>query len=114
MALKIATTKRGDFKIAVPVVDGVIAAIKRRELDVLIIDPFVSSHSANENDNVAMDAVVKTWARIAYETGCSIHLVHHTRKVNGELASIESARGASAMNYAARVRRAINRMTVKQ
>ena len=91
-----------------------IAAIKRRELDVLIVDPFVSSHSANENDNVAMDAVVKTWARIGYETGCSIQLVHHTRKVNGELASIELARGASAMNYAARVRRAINRMAVKQ
>ena len=33
--------------------------------DVLIIDPFVSSHEVPENDNGAMDRIVKEWGRVA-------------------------------------------------
>jgi hypothetical protein len=80
----------------------------------LVIDPFVKSHAVNENDNNMMDQVVTTWANIAHVTGCSIHLVHHTRKANGEQATIESSRGASAVKDAARVRRAVNGMTKHQ
>lgn len=44
------------------------------------VDPFVSSHAVNENGNNAIDAVVKTWARIAKECNCAVDLVHHSRK----------------------------------
>ena len=75
----IAQQDRGGFTIAVPVVEAVIAAIRERGIDVMVIDPFVSSHRVSENDNGAIDAVAKTWADIANVTGCAVELVHHSR-----------------------------------
>ena len=60
----------------------------------LVIDPFVSSHQASENDNGAIDLVAKEWARLADRCNCAIELVHHTRKTNGEDATTESGRAA--------------------
>ncbi|MCW9054881.1 MAG: AAA family ATPase [Candidatus Pacebacteria bacterium] len=95
--------------------DGVkqdlIEEIKFKNIDVVIIDPFVSSHSASENDNVAMDAVAKAWADIADKANCAILLVHHSRKLNGEQISAEAARGASSVLAAARSGCVINPMT---
>ena len=110
--IKVAIMKRGDMQIAVPVVDAIIDAIKTNGIGVMVVDPFVTCHSVNENDNTMMNEVVDQWRKIADATGCAIHLVHHTRKTNGEAATIEAARGASAVSSAARVRRAINTMTV--
>jgi AAA domain len=55
----IARTKNGATQIAVPVVDEIKAAIKENMIEVLIIDPFVASHAATENDNNAMELVAK-------------------------------------------------------
>jgi AAA domain len=59
MEIILATTKKGETTIADPVVDAVIKTIKENQIDVLIIDPFVSSHRVTENDNNAIEAVVK-------------------------------------------------------
>jgi RecA-family ATPase len=82
-----------------------------RKIDVLTIDPFVSSHEVSENDNRAIDAVVKAWGRLADECNCSINLVHHVRKGNGTEANADSARGAKALVDAARSVIVFNRMT---
>ena len=63
-----------------PVVAALDTEIRRLQIDALIIDPFVSSHGVPENDNGAVDRVVKTWAGIADQTVCSIDLVHHVGK----------------------------------
>jgi RecA-family ATPase len=63
------------------VVEALVAELIARNVDVLVIDPFVSSHGVNENDNSAIDAVAKTWARIAKRANCAIVLVHHSRKL---------------------------------
>lgn len=97
--------------IAVPVVEQIKAEIKAKNIDVLIIDPFVSSHEVNENDNRAIDAVAKQWGQIADECDCSINLVHHVRKGNGAETNAESARGAKALTDAARSVIVYNRMT---
>lgn len=97
--------------IVAPVVDQIKREIKERGIDVLIIDPFVSSHEVSENDNRAIDAVAKTWGRIADECDCSINLVHHVRKGNGAETNTESARGAKALTDAARSVIVYNRMT---
>ena len=98
--------------IAVPLVDALIAEIRARKIDVLILDPFVSSHGVPENDNGAIDLVVKqAFVRIAHECQCAINLVHHIRKSNGEEATADSARGASALIGAARSVQVFNRMT---
>ncbi|MEG8224037.1 AAA family ATPase, partial [Sphingomonas sp. HH69] len=81
-------------RIATPVVDAIIHELMDRKIDVLILDPFVSSHAVSENDNRAMDMVAKQWARIADICDCSINLVHHVRKQNGTEATADSARGA--------------------
>lgn len=107
----IARTERAGFSICTPVVDAIIAAIRTNRIDVLIVDPFISSHRVSENDNGAIDAVAKTWARIADVTGCAIELVHHVRKTGGAEITAEDGRGASALISAARSVRVLNVMT---
>jgi len=98
--------------IAEPLIASLMAEIRMRKIDVLILDPFVSSHTVSENDNAAIDAVVKqAWVKIAHGCNCSVNLVHHIRKGNGEEATADSARGASALIGAARSVQVFNRMT---
>jgi 2,3-bisphosphoglycerate-independent phosphoglycerate mutase len=73
--------------------------------------PHLSSHGVSENDNGAIDRVAKTWAKIAEETNCSIELVHHSRKTNGNEVTVEDSRGAVALLSAARSARVLNQMT---
>lgn len=108
--LRIAIEDRDGYRIAVPVVEALIAELVARKIDVLVVDPFVSSHGVTENDNSAIDAVVKTWASIAKRAGCSIVLVHHSKKLGNEKVTAESSRGASALVSAARVTLVLNRM----
>ena len=93
-----------------PVVDQMIEFITRCQIDVVIIDPFVSTHSVQENDNHAIDMVVKQWSKIADKANCAIEIVHHTRKAQQGQRSVsyDDARGASALTDAARhVRRLV-------
>lgn len=101
-------------RIVKPVSDALIATLKARQIDVLILDPFVSSHAVSENDNRSIDMVAKEWARIADVCNCSINLVHHVRKTNGTEATADSARGASSLIGAARSVVVYNRMTKEE
>lgn len=112
--LCLASQDHNDVEIIEPIVIELVAEIKMRDIDVLVIDPFVSSHSVSENDNGAIDAVVKAWGRVADQAECAVVLVHHLRKLGGEQASAESARGASALVAAARSVRVLQRMTPKE
>lgn len=107
----IATETEYGARIAQPVYEQIKAQLLERKIDVLIIDPFVSSHEVSENDNRAIDAVVKAWGRLADECNCSINLVHHVRKGNGQETNADSARGAKALVDAARSVVVFNRMT---
>lgn len=106
--------KRDGFKIIRPVVDAMIETIKRNRIDVVIVDPFVSSHGVPENDNGAIDKVAKLWAKIADECNCAIEIVHHVRKVADREVAVEDARGAVSLLAAARSARVLNRMTEEQ
>lgn len=110
-ALSTAIQTREGVQIIKPEMDALANEIEAREIDVLVIDPFVSSHQASENDNGAIDLVAKEWARLADRCNCAIELVHHTRKTNGEEATTESGRGASALLAAARSGRVLNKMS---
>jgi hypothetical protein len=100
--------------IAMPVYEQMKAEILSRQIDVLTIDPFVSSHEVSENDNRAIDVVAKAWGRLADECDCSINLVHHVRKGNGAETTAESARGAKALTDAARSVIVYNRMSEEE
>jgi hypothetical protein len=107
----IATETEYGARIAQPVYEQIKAQLLERNIDVLTIDPFVSSHEVSENDNRAIDAVVKAWGRLADECNCSINLVHHVRKGNGTETNADSARGAKALVDAARSVNVFNRMS---
>jgi hypothetical protein len=101
-------------KVCEETVAKIIATIRENRIGVMIVDPLVSSHRVAENDNGAMDAMVKTWTRIAHETGAAIHLVHHSRKSNGNETGMDDARGAVALIAAARSGRVLNVMTQEE
>jgi hypothetical protein len=108
-------TKEG-VKVAEPIVEAVIAEIRENDIDVFIVDPFVSSHAVSENDNKKIDTVAKTWGRIAEATNAAIHLAHHIRKGGpgqSEL-TIDDSRGAKALTDAARSGRTVGRMSKKE
>jgi hypothetical protein len=115
LPLVIAKTAREGVTICQPVVDDLVEQIRARGIDVLIIDPFVSCHEVEENDNSAIDQVAKEWSRVADLGNCAVHLVHHTRKAPaGTEVTTESGRGAKALTDACRVARAINQMSEKE
>lgn len=110
----IAKTIRESTVMIKPNYDALKQQIISNKIDVLTVDPFISSHSVSENDNNAVDFVVKTWNKLAQETNCAIELVHHARKGNGNETTVDDARGAKALTDAARSVRLLNRMTSDQ
>ncbi|MBY5349583.1 AAA family ATPase [Rhizobium leguminosarum] len=106
----IARQEGRDIKIVEPFIDDMVAEISRREIDVVIIDPFVSTHEAPENDNGAMQRVTAAWVRVADEANCGVELVHHVAKNQGEVTA-DSARGGGAFKDKVRSMRVFNVMT---
>jgi AAA domain len=97
-----------------PVVDSVIAGIKKNGIDCLILDPVVSFHAVAENDNTKLQQVLEQFSAVANETTASVELVAHTRKANGNEITADDARGASALHDKVRSLRTVNRMTEKE
>jgi RecA-family ATPase len=92
-------------------VEYLCAKIPEKQIGCVFIDPFVGAHNINENDNMAVNAIVAEIRRVADDSKCAIGLVHHIRKGNGEDASIDSVRGAGSLIGAARAARVVNRMS---
>jgi RecA-family ATPase len=85
--------------------------VKQNNIGAVILDPFVSAHLVNENNNGSIQAVVAMLRKLARDTNSSVQLVHHIRKTNGDDATIDSVRGAGSLIGAARAARVINRIT---
>jgi AAA domain len=88
--------------------------ITENNIDVVIFDPFVSAHALPENDNGKIDRLCKAISmRVAEPCNCAIELVHHSRKFSGSQkeASVDDARGASALINAVRSARVLNVMS---
>ena len=81
---------------------ALVESIVARDIEILILDPFVSTHAEQENDNSAIDYVSKLWAQVAKKAKCAVHLVHHTRKSGYEALTADSVRGASSLVATAR------------
>jgi hypothetical protein len=93
-----------------PIVELMIEELKRRDIRLLIVDPFVRSHRLEENSNDQIDIAVALWAQVADKANCSVMLVHHFKK--GDTSGDASAfRGASAMIDAARAALSLQTMS---
>lgn len=107
-------TVKGSTTIFEPMVEGLRRTILENKIDVMIIDPFVSSHKVTENDNNAIDAVAKAFGQVAGDCNCAIELVHHLRKLNGVEATTDAVRGGVALLDACRSFQVINVMSEAQ
>lgn len=94
--------------------DDLEREIIARRIDVFILDPFVSAHRMGENDNNAIDAVIKRLGKLAERANCAVEIVHHVRKPSGgsrEQTDVNDARGASALIGGVRSARVLNVMS---
>jgi RecA-family ATPase len=91
--------------------------VRDNRLDVLIIDPLVSFHRVPENDNGAMDLLIKdVFASIAEQSNAAVELCHHSGKPKEGRSetAVEDSRGASAIIWAVRSARTLNFMTPEE
>lgn len=110
-SIVIASRTKEGARVAEPVVEALIDTSQENEIDVLILDPFVSTHGLTENSNDEIDLVAKTWNRVADAGNAAVELVHHVRKrMDGEF-TVEDGRGAVALLAAARSARVLNPMS---
>jgi hypothetical protein len=107
-------TRSGATTINRPLVEALTQSLVKQKVDALIVDPFVKVHQVSENDNTAIDAVAREWVQVAGRAGIGLALVHHSRKLNGLEASIDDARGASALSSAARAALVLARMSKRE
>ncbi|ESY19178.1 MULTISPECIES: AAA family ATPase [unclassified Mesorhizobium] len=99
-----------DFKVCAPLVNAMVAEIKANAIDVVIVDPFVSTHEVPENDNSAIQRVAKAWQLVAERGDCCVEVIHHVVKGAEEITA-DSGRGGGALKDKARSVRTINGMT---
>ena len=74
-----------------------IRALEKHKTEFLVLDVFRRLHTAEENDNTAMQRVIDNVALIQEKTGCQVTLIHHETKGSEEATLTERIRGASAI-----------------
>jgi hypothetical protein len=85
-----------------PDMEALNMSLLGEQLDVLFVDPLALAHSAPENDNTAMAAVLSYFSAVADASNVAVCLLHHTRK--GAIAGDpDSIRGAGALVNHARI-----------
>ena len=113
--IKVARQRRsGDVERNEATVRALTQLMLEHHGDVLSIDSFIRTHGVNENDNSAIQEVVECYEDVAVVTQIAVHLWHHTRKLGGEKATVEAARGASAFIDACRSARIFETLTEKE
>ena len=106
--LKIAHKTKSGVLIDATKVQELSQLIQNWRLDFLQIDPFVTTHDVNENDNGEVNQVVNVWREIAHKHNIAVELVHHAGKAKeGGGASQDILRGASSLAAGARSVRAL-------
>jgi RecA-family ATPase len=106
-----------DVKTDEATVNRIHEQVEAHEIEVSILDPLVKLHSVNES-GTGMDRVLGIFQAVADEHGCSIEIVHHTRK-NGvghsdAMQGEDDMRGSSAIHGAVRSQRMVNVMPVAE
>lgn len=105
---------RGEITLEEELFEELEREIIARKIDVFILDPFVSAHRMGENDNNAIDAVIKRLGKLAERANCAVEIVHHVRKPGGgnkDATDVNDARGASALVGGVRSARVLNVMS---
>jgi hypothetical protein len=86
-----------------PLLGKLLAALKRRAIDIVCIDPFVKAHSVEENSNDAMDFVVGLLTQTAIDHNCAVDAPHHVSKGPADPGNASRGRGAGAFKDGGRL-----------
>jgi hypothetical protein len=92
-------------------IDELVSYLIDLQIDVVVLDPLAMLHHAEENSNEEMAMVMGALREIARRAGVAIRVVHHTRKLGGAQADVDSFRGASSLVAHARQADVINPMS---
>jgi hypothetical protein len=112
--MRLVVMDRGQPAINTAVIEQMIDFIKRNKIDVFMADPLVSFHDVPENDNSAMDKVIKQgFGAVSGRTNSAGEVFHQPGKPKqGQTETVvEDGRGASAILWAVRSARVLNFMT---
>ena len=88
--------------------------IKRLGIGLVSVDPFVKSHCADENDNVAIDKAAGYFLQIGHDCGCAVDYSHHHRKGVVLPGDPDSGRGASSLSNASRLVWTLTKMSLAE
>ena len=83
--------------------DALEAMVEEFKPDVLMLDPLVELHTAEENDNTGLRAVVAHFRTLAKRHNIGLVLAHHTRKGTTMPGDPDAIRGAGSIVGAVRV-----------
>ena len=108
---KFAAGKRDSVEIVEPAIDALVDAILDDEIDVVIIDPWVSVHQVDGNLSHLVQPIVSAFKAIAQETDAAIEIVAHSRKPNGRELTEDDALGSVAFVNKTRDVRVLNKMS---
>jgi hypothetical protein len=79
------------------------AEIKAHNIDLVMIDPFVKSHSVEENNNALIDDIAQVLSDLAAKYDIAIDVPHHISKGTPEPGNASRGRGASSLVDACRL-----------
>jgi hypothetical protein len=94
-----------------PLADALKRIITKLQIGLVSVDPFVKSHSANENDNVLVDQAASVFLQVAHDCGCACDYVHHFKKGIPVAGDADAGRGASSLANASRILKTLVKMT---
>jgi AAA domain len=90
------------------------SVITTRKIDIVALDPFVKTHSVEENNNSMMDEVAQILTDLAAKHNIAIAVPHHTTKGSSERGNADKGRGASAIKDAFRLVYTLTTMTPEE
>ena len=98
---------------------GILAArlehtIVERQIDIVMLDPFIKTHGLAENDNNNIDAVAQILTDIAIKYNIAVDVPHHMAKGAADPGNANKGRGASALKDALRLVRTATVMTMEE
>ncbi|MDZ4066855.1 MAG: AAA family ATPase, partial [Tabrizicola sp.] len=111
MPLILAEEGRDGTRVHAPLIHELIGELRRREVDVFLVDPVISTHNLSENENNGIQKLATAWKAVAVGANVAVGLAHHTRKLGGRDATTEDSRGADALIAKVRDGRVLNVMS---
>jgi hypothetical protein len=108
-----ATDEKGHARIG-ELTDKIVSVVEHRRIDLVALDPFVKSHSVEENKNSAVDDVMQVLTDLCAAHNIAIDVPHHVSKGGSDPGNSDRGRGASAMRDAARLVYTLAKMTPEE